>query len=42
MKEISMLILCGIAAIAAIAGAIHALRKALDGVPRSNRDWDFY
>ncbi|MDP4075469.1 hypothetical protein [Acidovorax sp. A1169] len=42
MKEISMLILCGSAAIAAIAGAIHALRKALDGLPRSNRDWVFY
>lgn len=37
-----MLILCGIAAAAAIAGAIHALRKALAGLPRSNRDWVFY
>ena len=37
-----MLILCGIAAIAVIAGAIHALRRALDGLPRNNRDWVFY
>ena len=41
-KKTTMLILCGIAAIAAIAGAIHALRKALDGLPRNNRDWVFY
>jgi hypothetical protein len=41
-KDIPMLILCGIAAIAVIAGAIHALRRALDGLPRSNRDWVFY
>lgn len=37
-----MLIVCGIAAAVAIAGAIHTLRKALAGLPHSNRDWVFY
>ncbi|WP_157421955.1 hypothetical protein [Acidovorax sp. Root219] len=41
-NKIPMLILCGIAAIAVIAGALHALRRAIDGLPRSNRDWVFY
>lgn len=37
-----MLIFLGIAAAAVTAGALHALRGALAGLPRSNRDWVFY
>ncbi len=37
-----MLIFFGIAAAAAIAGVLHALRRALGALPRSNRDWVFY
>lgn len=37
-----MLILLGITAIAAAAGAIRALRSTLTSLPRSNRDWVFY
>lgn len=37
-----MLIILGIAAIAAAAGAIRALRSTLTSFPRSNRDWIFY
>ncbi len=37
-----MLIILGIAAIAAAVGAIRSLRSTLTGLPRSNRDWIFY
>lgn len=37
-----MLILVGLAAAAAFAGAWHAVRQTLARLPRSNRDWVFY
>lgn len=37
-----MLILLGIAAIAAALGALFGLRDTLARLPRSNRDWIFY
>lgn len=41
-KENTVLILVGIAAAAALAGALHAVRQTLARLPRSNRDWVFY
>jgi hypothetical protein len=41
-KENTVLILVGIAAAAALAGALHAARQTLARLPRSNRDWIFY
>lgn len=37
-----MLIVVGIAAVIALAGALHVLRQTLASLPRSNRDWIFY
>lgn len=37
-----MLIILGIAAIAAAVGAIRSLRRTLTSLPRSNRDWVFF
>jgi hypothetical protein len=41
-KESTMLIVLGIAAALAAAGAVHAVRETLNRMPRSNRDWIFY
>ncbi len=37
-----MLIILGIAAIAAAVGAIRSLCSTLTSLPRSNRDWVFF
>ena len=36
------ILLLGTAGVAAVAAAFQALRRALAGLPRSNRDWVFY
>ena len=37
-----LIVLLGIAAVAAAAGAVRGLRRTLASLPRSNRDWIFY
>lgn len=39
---LSFVIFLGMAAIAAVAGAVHAVRQTLAGLPRNNQDWIFY